>query len=133
MIRRLFAILTCAGSLAFTGLPALADEHGDKEKAGERQPRCLSMSRIDRVEIIDDETLLFHMTGKKKYVNHLPYKCHGLKSEGTFLHETSLQSYCDLDTISVLDTSIGMRLGSCPLGEFKAYTEEDEKQKAEEK
>lgn len=55
------------------------------------------------------------MHGDEKYINHLPYRCSGLK-RNSFLHETSPNSYCDLDIISVIDASLGMRLGSCPLG-----------------
>ena len=112
MQRQLPIALALIGSFSLATLPAFA------EKA-ERD--CLPMSQIDRIEIVDDQTLMFHMHGDRKYINRLPYPCHGLKSEGTFLHETSLNSYCDLDIISVLDTSIGMRLGSCPLGDFELH------------
>ncbi|QIB66452.1 hypothetical protein [Kineobactrum salinum] len=99
---------------------ATAQAAADSEKPRDR--RCLSISRIDRIETVDNQTLIFHMHGDEKYINHLPYRCSGLK-HNSFLHETSLNSYCDLDIISVVDTSLGMRLGSCPLGPFEPYTE----------
>lgn len=111
---QLIASSALCGMLSMITLPALAETS---------QRACLPMSTIDRIEILDDQTLLFHMHGDKKYVNTLPYECHGLESEGTFLHETSLHSYCDLDIITVLDTNIGMRLGSCPLGKFELQEE----------
>ncbi|MAT49819.1 MAG: hypothetical protein CMK32_01365 [Porticoccaceae bacterium] len=119
MLKSTLALLTAVG-LTLGTMPALADDHANAEK----KRNCLSISRIDRIEVVDDNTLLFHMHGKEKYINKLPYRCAGLKSRGTFLHETSLQSYCDLDTITVIDPSLGMRLGSCPLGEFTPYVEE---------
>lgn len=82
---------------------------------------CLPMSHIRRIETVDDRTLIFHMHGKDKYVNHLPYRCPGLK-RNSFIHETSLNSYCDLDIISVVDLRVGMRMGSCPLGKFEKVT-----------
>lgn len=82
---------------------------------------CLSISHIRRIETVDDQTLVFHMRGKDRYVNHLPYRCPGLK-RNSFIHETSLNSYCDLDIISVVDLRIGMRMGSCPLGKFQKVT-----------
>jgi len=90
--------------------------------------RCLPISHIDRIEIIDDETLRFHMRGGQDYINRLPHRCAGLKSRGTFMHATSTQNYCDLDTITQLDTTIGMRLGSCPLGKFEVYREMEKTQ-----
>jgi hypothetical protein len=80
--------------------------------------RCLPRSQIRRIETVDDRTLIFHMRDRSQYVNHLPYRCAGLKNN-SFIHETSLNAYCDLDIISVVDMRIGMRLGSCPLGPFE--------------
>mgnify|MGYP006427511335 CR=1 FL=1 len=89
----------------------------EEPKAAETR-NCLPMSQIRRIETVDDQTLLFHMHGDRKYVNRLPYRCPGLE-QNSFVHETSLNSYCDLDIISVVDLTIGMRMGSCPLGEFE--------------
>ena len=86
----------------------------------EKQRHCLNISQIDRIEVVDNQTLVFHMHGDTDYINHLPYRCHGLKNNA-LLHETSLNSYCDLDVISAIDTTIGMRLSSCPLGKFEPY------------
>ena len=117
MLITVVSMIFTAGVLA---MPAMAGEDD-----GEKSRDCLPMSRIDRVEVVDDRTLIFHMHGDKKYVNNLPYRCSGLRNNA-FIHETSLNQYCDLDTITVYDTSIGMRLGSCPLGEFEPYVEMEE-------
>lgn len=90
------------------------------EQQEEPARRCIPMHQIDRIEVVNDKTLVFHLHGDRKYVNMLPYRCRGLE-HNAFLHETSLASYCDLDVISVLDTSLGVRLGSCPLGKFQVY------------
>jgi len=114
---------TIAVSLAcLSAAPIVAAEsQGDEELRDGR--RCLSISRIERIEVVDDQTLRFHMRGGQDYLNHLPHRCAGLKSRGTFMHATSTQNYCDLDTITQVDTTIGMRLGSCPLGKFEVYRE----------
>lgn len=115
--------LAMVASLCFSGAGVA---HAQQEDAMERvsQPEeaetrnCLPISHIRRIETVDNQTLVFHMRGKDKYVNHLPYRCSGLK-RNSFIHETSLNSYCDLDIISVVDLRIGMRMGSCPLGKFE--------------
>ena len=45
---------------------------------------CVSIRRIDRTEIIDDRTIVFHMIGKEIYLNKLPRRCPGLRSAGTY-------------------------------------------------
>ncbi len=110
------------GALCGAALPAVAGEEAD----GPPEPRerhCLWMPQLDHIEIVDDFTLVFHMHGGKKYVNVLPYRCAGLKRRGTFLHETATNNYCDLDIITIIDNSTGMRLNSCPLGHFELYEE----------
>lgn len=99
----------------------------DKDIKADQSRHCLPISHLKRIEIVDNQSLIFHMNNKIRYINKLPFKCSGLKSRGTFLHETSLASYCDLDTITVIDASLGMRLGSCPLGKFELYNEPKEK------
>lgn len=79
---------------------------------------CLPISQIRRIETVDDQTLLFHMRGSKKYVNHLPRTCHGLK-RNSFIHRTPMNSYCNMDIITVIDMFTGMQFGSCPLGKFE--------------
>lgn len=104
----------------------------EKESADVRDRRCLGINQIRRIEIIDDSTIYFHMRGGRgDYINHLPHRCPGLKSRGTFMHSTSTNNYCDLDTISVIDTNLGMRLASCPLGRFEAVEPQGAAQESE--
>lgn len=79
---------------------------------------CLPISQIRRIQTVDDNTLLFHMRGSAKYVNHLPQTCHGLKRH-SFVHRTPMNSYCSMDIITVVDMMSGMQLGSCALGKFE--------------
>lgn len=111
-MKKLAGTLSAALAFGFLALPVMAN---DQEEEPTRN--CLPMSHIDRIEVVDNSTMIFHMTGDKQYVNNLRYRCPGLK-RNAFIHETSINQYCDLDTITVYDTTIGMRLGACPLGEF---------------
>lgn len=79
---------------------------------------CLPLSQIRRIQTVDDQTLLFHMRGRTKYVNHLAQTCNGLK-RNSFIHRTPMNSYCSMDIITVADMISGMQLGSCPLGKFE--------------
>jgi hypothetical protein len=42
-------------------------------------PSCISAIRIDRTEVVDDSTILFHMLGHEVYRNTLPQRCVGLR------------------------------------------------------
>jgi len=79
---------------------------------------CLPISQIRRIQTVDDQTLLFHMRGSAKYVNHLAQTCYGLK-RNSFVHRTPMNSYCNMDIITVVDMVSGMQLGSCTLGKFE--------------
>lgn len=128
----LFALAPGAMAEANSGKAATGAPGSQGEEQVDQQRRCLSLNQIRRIEIIDDQTLKFHMRGSgPDYLNNLPYRCSGLKSRGSFMHATSTHDYCDLDIITQIDTSIGMRLGSCPLGKFEAVAREQDKPKKE--
>jgi hypothetical protein len=86
---------------------------------------CLDLIRIDRTEIIDNKTIIFHMDGKAKWRNDLPYSCPQLKWEDKFLFKTSINRICSVDTITVLSTiGGGFQQGpTCGLGKFTALDE----------
>lgn len=83
---------------------------------------CIDLIRIDRSEVVDDQTILFHMKGGKIWKNTLPYKCPRLGFEKAFSHKTSINRLCSVDTITVLDTTARIPGASCGLGKFEAYT-----------
>lgn len=92
---------------------------------------CVDLIRIDRSEVLDDQTILFHMKGGKVWKNTLPYKCPRLGFEKAFIHKTSINRLCSVDTITVLDTTTRMPGPSCGLGKFEAYTPPPKGKKAE--
>ena len=118
-----FALGACAATAGNSGstsgsqsTPAAA------ESAKPATTDCIDLIRIDRSEVVDDQTILFHMKGGKVWKNTLPYKCPRLGFEKAFSHKTSINRLCSIDTITVLDTTARLPGASCGLGKFEAYT-----------
>ena len=80
--------------------------------------RCISLNRIQNTRVLDDQTILFKMRGKKHYVNRMSRSCPSLKREERFMYKTSIGQLCNVDIITVLD-SFGRSWASCGLGKFE--------------
>jgi hypothetical protein len=114
-------ITLLAGSLACAlggALPVIAAEEPVPEAEGEAR-LCISLHAIRNTRVLDGQTILFEMAGKKTLVNRLPRKCPGLAFEKRFAYKTSLSQLCNSDIITVI-TDIG-RGASCGLGKFEPY------------
>ena len=106
-------------------LPAVAEEP-PAEGAEPQSERCISMSRITNAEVIDDQTIAFHMTGRDVYLNELPRRCPGMHFSRGIGYRTHAGQLCNLDTITVLDNFGGVSRGpSCGLGLFTLITEDE--------
>ena len=119
------AAVTALGLIASTMAfhpSALGEDHmSDAE-------HCISLNRIDRTEILDDQHILFEMRDDTTYLNTLANRCPGLEIEQTFMYRTAISQLCDLDIITVLrnDFQFGMAPGpSCGLGMFEPVTPEE--------
>jgi hypothetical protein len=76
---------------------------------------CLQLNAIDHTQVVDDQTILFHMRDRTVYRNVLPAKCAGLKFEDGFSYTTSINQLCsNVEIIRVL-----RRGTSCGLGAFE--------------
>lgn len=96
----------------------------DANEAFDRTPQdCIIASRIDRTEVIDDNTIVFMMRGgNEAYVNYLPQRCPNLAREDRFAYERRTSQLCDDATITVLEFS-GIAPGfTCRLGQFQPVT-----------
>jgi hypothetical protein len=81
---------------------------------------CVSITRVRRTEVHDDNTIDFHMAGGRIYRNSLPNRCAGLGREESFSYETSLSRLCSTDIITVLQRgSVRFSGPSCGLGRFQ--------------
>lgn len=86
---------------------------------------CIPIKQISRIEVIDKQHLMFHMTGGKKYLNTLPRTCQGLSKHKPIMYKTSLSQLCSVDFITVLESIGGgfQRGASCGLGTFERQKE----------
>lgn len=102
-----------------------ANDSESTQHTADPNPRCLSISRIKDIDIIDDQTLVFKMNGRKMYLNELPHRCPGLSRNETIMYRTSTSQLCDLDVITVLN-SMGrgyMPGASCGLGRYSLISD----------
>jgi len=80
---------------------------------------CINISDVRETRVHGDQVIDFVVWGNKVYRNTLPYACPSLGFEERFLHKTSTNNYCSVDTITVLQ-SPGLSHGAtCGLGEFQ--------------
>lgn len=97
------------------------------EELFDREPvDCLSLNRIRRTEVIDDATIVFYSRSDETYVNNLPRRCPGLRSNDRFSYELRQSRLCETDWITVLER-VGGGFGpgfTCRLGVFHPATEE---------
>src|SRR2546430_10496165 len=64
---------------------------------------CLPLNQIDHTQVVDDQTILFHMRDRTVYRNVLPAKCSGLKFEDGFSYTSSTDQLCsNVEIIRVL-------------------------------
>ena len=108
-----------AGAVAASSVP---------ERGSSRD--CLSLNRIERSEILDNQHIAFKMIDGKYYINVLPVACPSLHRNSALMYQTSLSRLCDLDIITVLDSLGGgyEPRGSCGLGEFNESTQDEVKE-----
>ena len=113
------------GTFAAAALLAPLAAQTDEEKEFDRTPvDCVTISRISKTEILDDQTVLFFMRGNKQiYQNHLPRKCPNLESEDRFGYRVSSSRLCKVDMITVLPR-VGIPT-TCRLGEFIPISAEE--------
>lgn len=132
--------LVFALSLSLISLSSLAaDKAEDKvakalekyEKTGKIE-RCVSTRRIDTTRVIDDYNILFIMKGKKAYLNTLKHRCSRLGFEKAFSYTLHTSRLCNVDIITVFDSSSSIQGPSCGLGKFVEYTKKPKIEKAEE-
>lgn len=127
MISRINLIAAAGFALAFSvAMPGVAGAEDQKSDA----EHCVSLRRIDRTEIVDDRNILFHMRGDEVYLNRLPHKCPGLRSNDPLMYRSAIGQLCDLDIITILhDSGFGFRSGpSCGLGMFHPISETEAQQ-----
>ncbi|PCI45330.1 MAG: hypothetical protein COB49_10155 [Alphaproteobacteria bacterium] len=132
--------LIFALSLSLVSLSAMADE-GKQDKLAKALEKyeetgkiksCISPSRISSSRVIDDNNIFFIMKGSKAYLNTLPHRCSRLGFEKAFSYSLSINQLCDVDIITVFDSSSSIQGPSCGLGKFVEYKKKPKPEKSAE-
>jgi hypothetical protein len=101
------------------------------EKPFDRTPKeCVARTAIHHMHAVNDRTVLFHMRGKKTYLNYLPRVCTDLARYDRIqydLHGASLYlaQVCERDAFVVLDGDLDSTRNSCRFGQFLPVTDEE--------
>ncbi len=128
-------------TLSFLLAPAVAMAGGRKEedlvkalakyeKTGNVE-RCILASRIRTSKVIDDYNILFIMKGKKAYLNTMKHRCSRLGFEKSFIYELHVNQLCNVDIITVFDSTGGIQGPSCGLEKFVEYKKKPKEDKKE--
>jgi hypothetical protein len=122
--RQLYTQIAAISLACLTALPAVHAQDAEKDK----EPiRCVKIDRIENVDVIDNQNVVFQIGINDYYLNTLPYACNGLRLNEAIMYRTSTNELCDIDVITVLDkVGPGFMAGpSCGLGKFKPVTKEE--------
>lgn len=120
------AAVGCAGSPERNAevADALARVEGSGEYADTE--RCLSTTRYDSVDILDEQHLLFAGNGPDEvWLNTLRSRCPGLHRNDVLAFEMNGTRLCSLDSATVVQRFLfWQRTGpTCTLGEFHELTD----------
>lgn len=127
-MKRVTPILISALALALAGCAAdkAPGDNGHrsdipKAKVTGEAVSCLPIQSLRESVVRDDWTIDFRTGANKWYRNTLPRRCNGLGFERAFAYGTSQTQLCNVDIITVIQSSGGpgpMTRGSCGLGDF---------------
>ncbi|MFC7050859.1 DUF6491 family protein [Emcibacter nanhaiensis] len=131
----ILALVLAMGSIA--GVAAAAEDGAEKPAAEEPEAlakyertgdvrKCVPISFIDHTQVLDDQHILFHMKGKKIYLNKLPRRCPRLGFEKSFAYKVSINQLCNVDIITVFDNTSGIPGPSCGLGDFEEVKKKEQ-------
>ena len=86
--------------------------------------RCIDRHRYDRVEVLDDQHLIFLGRGDRVWLNTMKARCIGLRRKAVLQFDGLLGAQiCQLDTVQSVDYGLGGGLervsARCALGEFQ--------------
>jgi hypothetical protein len=111
-----------AALVAVCAQPAVAQKRDDA--ADDSSKRCISLPNLERTEIVDNRTIVFHMRNGRVYLNHLSRECPGLEREKRFMYSPTSSQLCEIDGVTVIEKwGFGFTRGfTCALGEFHPLT-----------
>ncbi len=87
-----------------------------------KKASCINTRQIQSTDVLDNQSVLFKMSGGTYYINHLPNRCSGLKMQDGFSYDLrGNNELCNVDVIKPVRSG-GASYGPCPLGEFEEVT-----------
>jgi hypothetical protein len=122
--RFVLALLVCAGSVGAAFGQDDGNETGDESERNLDSEHCVRINEIDKIDIVDSDTLIFRLRRDKVYRNELTHRCPGLRPSDTLMYRSSVGLLCSIDVVTVLeDWGFGYAPGvSCGLGMFEPIT-----------
>ena len=132
---RLTLMLLTAGSLlasCTTAPPQETARAPDKQtelaqllvgKVAQQPISCLRHYQSNDMRVIDEDTVAFRDGAARTYVAHLNGGCSSLGRAGTALvtRQFGTADLCQGEIARVVDTAVGMTVGSCSFGDFTPY------------
>lgn len=113
-----FSVAAAAGASLYS-MAAWAD---DKSADAPVAYRCISLRHVQSTEVVDDQTILFHMTGRKTLKMALTYPCYSLKFYGFFSYTTRTGELC-----AKTDMVVSRDGSRCPIESIELYAPASEK------
>ncbi len=94
----------------------------EEKVATAKNQQCIKLQNIRSTPVIDNETILVILRGKKYKRINLLNPCFGLKIEGGFIHSTSINKLCIQDSLKVINSG-----GICMIDKIVNITAEEAK------
>lgn len=117
------AILSTALSVAAMSVHAqdVKSKKGEEIKLIGTPERCINPRNISSSHVIDNETIEFHMYGRKFYRSNLGRACPGLSRGDPIKYTIRGSQLCGVDTFTILRTTAGRieQRATCGFGQFQ--------------
>lgn len=82
---------------------------------------CITGSRVNGPEIIDNRNILYRQSGARVWRNELTDKCTVLRDNDILVIETYGDQICKFDRFRVVNRNSGLPSAYCILGSFTPY------------
>jgi hypothetical protein len=113
-------------AIAVAGLPSTVPSALAQDEASiAREPvTCINVSRLQTIEIVDEQTIVFYLPGERIYRNSLHQRCPNLDRTDTIRYDITASRLARLCGSEMVDTEDGIR---CRLGRFEPITRDEVK------
>lgn len=118
VLLRLVVALMVGAALA-PAAPAMAEEKAEKSNLGDA---CINLSQVRRTKVIDDNTILFYMTGGHVKKMTLAFGCPSLKFYESFSYRVHNNRLC-----ARFDTIVSRNGAHCPIATVEDLPIEEQK------